>query len=261
MAPGFGSTRRDGLEPFVDRFVAEGFAVMLFDYRYFGESDGEPRQLADFRKQRADWKAALDHLRRLTEIDAQRIGLWGNSYSGGHVIELAASDPGIKAVVGAAPFSDGRTTMFTRGFKFANRVAIAGIRDLIKSSLGRDPYYMPIFGHPGELASITNDNAVEGYGAIIGQDSKFENRTAARGTFLTPYFRPTTSAKRVQAPLLVQVADDDQTASPRAAEKMALKAPRGQVSHYPGGHFAVFNEPVLTQIIEEQVAFFKRHVA
>lgn len=44
MAPGFGGTRECGLEPYAEKFANAGYAVLLFDYRHFGASTGEPRQ-------------------------------------------------------------------------------------------------------------------------------------------------------------------------------------------------------------------------
>ena len=59
MAHGLGGTRDAGLEPYAQRFADAGFAVLLFDYRHFGASDGEPRQLLSVSKQLQDWRAAI----------------------------------------------------------------------------------------------------------------------------------------------------------------------------------------------------------
>lgn len=64
MAHGFGSIYAAGLQVFADRFVAAGYAVYLFDYRGFGESEGEPRQWISPRRHLHDWKAALEHAAR-----------------------------------------------------------------------------------------------------------------------------------------------------------------------------------------------------
>lgn len=54
MAHGLGGTRRMRLTAFAERFVAEGYACLVFDYRYFGDSEGQPRQLLDIKSQLED---------------------------------------------------------------------------------------------------------------------------------------------------------------------------------------------------------------
>src|SRR3954453_14950271 len=107
MAHGFTATRGDRLPPYPDRFAAAGLAVLLFDYRHFGDSTGMPRQLLDIGRQQADYHAAVAFARTVEGIDAQRIGLFGTSFSGGHVDAVAAQDPSIAAVVSQCPFADG----------------------------------------------------------------------------------------------------------------------------------------------------------
>ena len=63
MAHGFSGTREDGLAPFAERFAAAGLAALVFDYRGFGDSGGEPRQWLDVRRQRQDWAAAIAFVR------------------------------------------------------------------------------------------------------------------------------------------------------------------------------------------------------
>src|SRR5215831_12139521 len=86
---------------------------LVFDYRNFGASEGEPRQLLDIGMQLADWAAAVAHARTLDGIDHDRIGVWGTSFGGGHVITTAARVPGIKAAVAQCPFTDGVASVRT----------------------------------------------------------------------------------------------------------------------------------------------------
>ena len=103
MAHGLGGTRDAGLEPYAERFAGAGFQVLLFDYRHFGASDGQPRQLLQVSRQLTDWRAAIDCARTLAGVDGDRIALWGSSFSGGHVATLAARESGIAAFAGSGP--------------------------------------------------------------------------------------------------------------------------------------------------------------
>ena len=60
MAHGFSGTRDDALPGYAEAFRDAGFAVVLFDYRHFGASSGQPRQLLDIRRQLQDYRAVVD---------------------------------------------------------------------------------------------------------------------------------------------------------------------------------------------------------
>ncbi len=92
MAHGFGAVKEMYLEPFARRFAAAGIAALVFDYRGFGASSGEPRQRVSPRDQMEDYRNALTWLSLQPEIDADRLGVWGTSFSGAHVIQVAAHD-------------------------------------------------------------------------------------------------------------------------------------------------------------------------
>jgi fermentation-respiration switch protein FrsA (DUF1100 family) len=92
-------------------FVDAGLAALVFDYRNFGTSEGEPRQHLDPWQQIEDYKSAIGFVETRSEIDASRIGIWGISYSGGHVIIVGATDPRVKCVVANIPVVDGYKTM------------------------------------------------------------------------------------------------------------------------------------------------------
>src|SRR4029450_2988208 len=111
MAHGIGAAKGSGLLPCADAFAEAGLDVLLFDYRCFGESSGEPRQLAWPPRHREDYRAAVEFARGLDGGDAGGIVLWGISWSGGHVVYVAASDPRIAAVISQAPDVDGRKTL------------------------------------------------------------------------------------------------------------------------------------------------------
>src|SRR5271163_1535754 len=102
MAHGLGAVKEMYLEPFARRFAKAGIAALVFDYRGFGASGGEPRQRISPRDQIEDYRNALTWLSLQSEIDADRLGVWGTSFSGGHVIQVAAQDPRVKAVVSQA---------------------------------------------------------------------------------------------------------------------------------------------------------------
>src|SRR5712671_6213251 len=99
MAHGVGAVKEMYIDFFGRRFAEAGIAALLFDYRFFGASGGEPRQRVFPRDQMEDYRSALTWLSMQPEIDADRLGIWGTSFSGGHLLHVAAYDPRVKAVV------------------------------------------------------------------------------------------------------------------------------------------------------------------
>ncbi len=103
MAHGFSAVKEMYLPSFAESFRAAGFAVLVFDFRFLGESDGEPRgQVFPF-EQHEDYRNAISWISLQPGIDASRVGIWGSSYSGGHAMHLAAFDRRIKAAVAQVP--------------------------------------------------------------------------------------------------------------------------------------------------------------
>lgn len=111
MAGGWCYTKEIVMPYYAKHFLDAGVATLLLDYRCFGESGGEPRQHIDPLSQVEDYKAAISYAETLDEIDSDRIGVWGISYSGGHVLIVAASDPRVKWAISTIPVVDGFNTM------------------------------------------------------------------------------------------------------------------------------------------------------
>src|SRR5829696_9101920 len=137
LAHGFAGVRDQRLDDYAERFRACGWHAFVFDYRYFGDSGGMPRQLVSNRAQLEDWDAALKYVRGLAQVDPDKIMLWGTSTSGGHVVKLAARDPTIAAVVAQMPFASGFAQLRIMPPTQGLRLLWAGLRDQIGSWFGR----------------------------------------------------------------------------------------------------------------------------
>jgi pimeloyl-ACP methyl ester carboxylesterase len=257
MAHGFSGTRDDGLPAYAEAFRDAGFAVVLFDYRHFGASSGEPRQLLDIGRQHDDYRAVIAWARRLDGIDPDRIALWGSSFSGGHVLAVAAADPRIAAVISQAPFTDAIPALMRVPLKNIVRLAVAGLSDQVRGWLGRPPRLAPAVGAPGTVAAMTEADAKPGFEAIVPPESLWRNEFAARLMLRFPFYRPGLKAAQLNMPLLVCVCENDTTTPPASTIKAAERAPRGELRRYPYGHFDIYTEP---KVKADQVDFLRRVV-
>lgn len=259
MASGLTSTRDDGLPAFAERFAEAGLAVLLFDYRYVGASGGEPRQLVDVGRQQEDYHAAIRCARNLTGVDPDRIVLWGGSFSGGHVIAVAARDFRVAAVIAQAPYADGLAAAWQVPLRTQLRLAVAGLQDVIGALLGRPPRLVAAVGAPGEVAAMTAPEAEPGMRALVAEDSRWRNEVTARTLLTAPLYRPGPRAEHLGMPVLVCVAEDDPITPPGPALRMAERAPRGEIRSYPGGHFGLFQGERFKQVVGDQIDFLRDH--
>jgi uncharacterized protein len=103
MANAITATKEMVLPAYAEKFAAAGFAALAFDFRFLGESGGEPHGQLFASEQIEDLRNAISWLSLQPEVDANRIGAWGASFGGAHVLYLAAFDKRIKAAVSAVP--------------------------------------------------------------------------------------------------------------------------------------------------------------
>jgi fermentation-respiration switch protein FrsA (DUF1100 family) len=262
MAHGFGGTKDSGLLPFAEALAEAGLDVLLFDYRGFGESSGEPRQLAQPSRHREDYAAAIEFARGLDGVDPERIALWGTSWSGGHVVYVAAEDPRIAAIVCQTPDLDGiRALEQVRryaGLRNQLRLAVVGLKDGIGSLLGRDPLMVAVVGRPGELAAMSSEESEPGMLAIAGPT--WRNEVTARGASAELLNRAITRIDQVRCPILVQIADRDSIAPAAASRAAAWRAKgRVEVREYPCAHFDIYLE-WRERAVADQLHFLRRHL-
>jgi uncharacterized protein len=107
MAHGFAGLKYRGLRAYAESFARAGFVVVVHDHRNFGRSEGEPRGDINPWQQIADWRRVISFVERVPDVEADRIGLWGSSYAGGHALVLGATDRRIKAIVSQVPTISG----------------------------------------------------------------------------------------------------------------------------------------------------------
>lgn len=262
MAHGLGATTELGLDDFARRFAQAGYGVVAFDYRGFGFSDGEPRQLISVRRQLDDWAAALRFVRSLPGVDAGRIAIWGSSFGGGHVISVAARDHGVAAAVSQVPFSDGLQSLLKLRPLTALRLTLAGLIDIARSLAGRSPKYVSLLGRPGEVALMSAPDSYDGYMQLVTDEAersgRWRNRAAARVALTIGLYNPRRAASKVTAPLLVIAAAGDTIAPAKGAIAAAHAAPKSELIEYDGGHFDYYKGPGFERIVVDEIAFLDR---
>jgi dienelactone hydrolase len=260
MAHGLGAVRTMRLDAYAERFCAAGYACLVFDYRNFGDSEGAPRQLLDISMQLQDWTVAVAYAKTLAGIDHNRIGLWGTSFAGGHVIATAARLPGIAAVVSQCPFTDSISSLGAMNPLISARITALAVRDLVGARLGRPPVMVPTAGKPGEVALMHAPDAYSGYMRLVPEGTTLRNEVAARiGVKLLPY-RPGRLAAKITCPILFCVCETDSVAPSGPTRRYAATAPRGEVKLYPEGHFEIYVGEAFERVVADQLEFLDKNL-
>ncbi|MEO9327870.1 alpha/beta hydrolase [Gordonia aurantiaca] len=264
MAHGFAGTKDSGLAPFALRLADAGLAVFAFDYRGFGLSDGEPRQQISLTRQAEDYRAAIVAAKRQPGVDPNRVILWGVSQSGGHALTVAADRADVAAVIAVVPLvsglAAGKAAFQQVGGASIARSTATALASSVSKRLGRAPKMMRVVGKPGDQnAALTSPGFLESYLAIAGPS--WRNEVDASVGLEIGAFRADKHLDRINAPVLVQIADFDSAAPPHAAAKAAFKA-RAEVRHYPCDHFGVFaGSDFFEPCVDHEIMFLTRHLA
>jgi dienelactone hydrolase len=260
MAHGFSGTKELRLPAYAERFCAAGIGVLLFDYRHFGASGGEPHELLDISRQQADFHSALAYARDLDWVDPERVGLFGSSFSGGHVLAVGAADGRVAAIVSQCPFTDGLATMPALGGKTVMRAAVAGLRDQLRALRRGAPYYIPAIAPPGSLGIITKDEVRSDWTAILEQsvDVQWVNRVAPRVALRMGMYRPGLKAAKLPCPALFCITDQDSVVPAGRTAKLAARGPRNEVKHYPVRHFEIYVGEAWERAVADQTEFLVR---
>lgn len=260
MAHGLGGVREERLDAFAERFAAAGYLCLVFDYRHFGASGGEPRGLLDISRQRADWRAAVAFARTVGGADPDRVVVWGTSFGGGHVIVTAAEDPRIAAAIAQCPFTDGLASSLAIAPLTSAKLTVKALADLVAARLGRPRVMVPTYGPPGSTALMTAPDAVAGVEGLMPPGARHPKDVAAAiGLGIVTDF-PGRRARDVACPILFAVCENDTVAPSAPTRRFAVQAPRGEVKLYDAGHFDIYVGADFERVVADQLAFLACHV-
>jgi uncharacterized protein len=245
MAHGFSAVKEMYLDRYAEVFSAAGLATLVFDNRNFGASDGEPRHEIDPWQQVRDYRHAITWLGHQPSIDQERIGVWGSSYSGGHVLVLGAIDRRIKCVVAQVPLISGSRNLA--------RLIRADLAAPLRAQFDADREARFAGGAPAMLPVVTAD--VNGVAALPTADSwewftqtaklrasAWHNQVTLRTVEMLGEYEPGSYIERISpTPLLMLIAAGDHLTvadEAFAAYNRALEPKRLVI--LKGGHFDAY---------------------
>ena len=263
LSNGFCGTKDAVLEDYALRFANIGVAAITYDYRFFGESGGEPRQLFNGVKQMEDLRAVIDYARNQEKIDENRIVLWSTSAAGRYGIIIAAEDKKIAGVISQCPSldhgKDDKLILKREGIGYFLMLFIHAQRDKGRSRFGLSTHFIPAVGKPGSFALLNAPGALEGYQSLMSESEHFINKICGRSMLMMQGPNVTKVAQNVECPVLILVCEKDTTVSPDSYKKVAeILGGKATVIKYPFGHFDIYKGENFDKAIESQLSFLKR---
>lgn len=202
MSHGFGAVREMALPRVAEAFASAGLSVILYDHRCFGASSGEPRQEANPWQQVQDMRDVISFGRGLPGVDPERIGLWGTSYSGGHVLVVGAVDRRVSCVVSQVPAVSGlRTVQRTTPADQLRALREEYYADREARLRGEPPRYAPI-SRPGSESFA--------WSSVAGVGTSYKNEITLKSWDMFTEYEPWPFIERIApTPLMMILAKDD----------------------------------------------------
>lgn len=266
MAHGYSAVKEMYLDRFGEVFAGAGVAALVFDNRGFGASDGEPRLEIDPWAQVRDYRHAITYARTLPEVDRARIGVWGSSYSGGHVLVVGAIDRRVRCVVAQVPLIS--------GWHLARRLIradqIAPTQEMFDAD--REARFR---GEPPAMIAVVSDDPAVPCGLPTADSYRWftetgrtrapawKNETTLRTVEMFTEYEPGVYIDKIApTPLLMVLAREDHlTVVDQALQAYNRALEPKQLEILPGGHFDAYTGPGFEQGSAAARDWFVRHLA
>ncbi|WP_214369906.1 alpha/beta hydrolase [Pseudonocardia sp. H11422] len=245
MAHGFSAVKEMYLDDYAEVFATAGLGALVFDNRNFGASDGEPRQEIDPWAQVRDYRHAITYATTLPEVDGLRIGVWGSSYSGGHVLVVAAIDRRVKAVVSQVPLVSGHDN-----FRALVRADfIAGFQeqfnaDRLARFQGDPPAMVPVVAEdPLAPSALPTPDSWQWFtGTAKSRAPSWRNEVTLRSVEMFTEYEPVSYLPYISPTplLLLPAVGDHLTPSDLAIAAFEKARQPKKLAILPGGHFDAY---------------------
>ena len=260
MCHGFGCTAAMDFPEHAARLADNGYAVLRFDYRHWGQSDGEPRNVLMPLREVEDVRNALTFMQQQSGINPERLGIWGASFGGSVAIYTGAIDKRAKAIVATVPVTNGRRWIESVNTQFDMQRILGEIEHDRQRRLAEgDSKFVPLLEFRPADPSPSAAAWVERHAAILG-----DRTTSWRSVEAILEFAADTVADQIAPRALLVIAAPLDTIAPWEQAQLAYDGagqPKRLVALPPDvEHFDAYLEPTLSIVMEEVVGWFDEYL-
>ncbi len=262
LSHGFSGTKDTILEKYALKFIRNGYHALTYDYRHYGTSGGEPRQLYCGQYQVEDLKAMLTYATCRNDVDGNRIFLWGTSAGAGYGLTVAAENSQVAGVIGQCGAydhkADSEIYLKNVGYGFFIKLFIHAQRDKGRSRFGLPPHMFPAYGRPGTVSMINLPGVFEEVEELMQDSETFRNETCGRLAFMPHPPSPIDVADEIDCPVLFVACEKDILASPSSHERLVEKLEDlATIITYPISHFDIYKGKNFEQATDDQLEFIE----
>ncbi len=266
LAQGFAAEKEAFLPDYAEQFVQAGYAALVFDYRHFGDSEGEPRHQLFPIEEVEDVRNAITWISDQPEVDSQRIGLWGTSFGGGIALYTAIWDRRARAVVAQVPAASSKEARMNFNPEQWKRLGDFLLQDRIKRYKTGEINYLHLVAPEGEPCIFPGKEFYHGYMNLQTCSPKgrpaWRNGVTIESLEKVREFDPVNMIHHLAPTALLLIAagndslipvDDIRETFRRASEPKALTV-------LPVKHFEVYTEPWLTKSAVEAINWYNKYL-
>ncbi|EMP8272033.1 alpha/beta hydrolase [Acinetobacter baumannii] len=260
MAHGFAGLRQFKLIQYAQRFAQAGYAVILFDYRYWGGSTGKPREMISINSQLEDWKTMIQYASTCKFIDNRRIVLWGTSLSGGYALSLASELKNIQAIMVQIPYVDGAETAKLYPLQRYPQALKLSSQDYMGSKMGLNPKRLPVVDQY-KLCFMPTADSYYGCLSIVNPDYYWSGEVPARVFFNLMRYRPIQLVRQINIPVLFIAAQHDSLIPIESSREAATNiAPFVSYHEWDMKHFDIYHGSWFEKAVTTQLEFLHQHI-
>lgn len=256
LCHGFAGVKELLLPPYAQAFSENGFAALVFDYRGFGESEGERGKLAPY-FQVTDIRSALTFMQTQPQVDPDKLALWGTSFGGANAIVASAVDKRIKCLSVQLTFGDGE------------RVITGGLDEQEKEKLLTMLHKLQVKGVTQNKSMqvtvqkiLTDEQSIEFFNKTVETYPELNIKIPFLTIKETLEHKPEKHLGEVRVPILIVGAENDKVNPPEESGIIYEKAnePK-ELMMVPGAtHYEVYEGERFNSVVGKQLEWFKTYL-
>jgi len=262
MAHGLSGVKEQALPQVAEKFSDAGFVTLVFDYRFFGDSEGEPRSQVFPLEMVENYRNAITWISELPGVDSERVGIWGTSLSGGIVLYTGAFDKRAKAIVAQVPAIFNPLQRYIRNpdawANDSNKIN----QDRVERFRTGIVNYIDIVARPGQPRVLPGKEAYDFFMSTKEMAPNWRNQMTVESVEKMREFDVISSIELLSpTPTMFIPAENDGLISPEVVNSVyeKISEPKSLVS-LPIKHFEIYSDPWLSEAVNIAIGWYRKHL-
>lgn len=256
LCHGYSGIRSVILRDYAEYFTEAGYPTLAFDYRGFGGSEGTKWRIVAW-EQIQDIRNAITWLEAQPEVDPERLGIWGTSNGGAHVVTAAGVDTRVKCAVGQVGYGDG-WQLLTENYTDADREKfLRGLKE------DRRKRVLTGKGEAVPVATLLNSPQTSKFlGEAIKAFPEFDSAISWESAEATLEYRPIDLADKIapRALMLIAADNDDLCKAHRYREVFERAGEPKRWVNYPIEHYDIYQPDWVKRSAHDALEWFDQHL-